>query len=160
MPARRSHVRRIDNDPIATAYRIAHLIEGPSRHLADRAYANGTDEVGMRADWERLRDEIIQWSVFGCEPWPNCPLWVFLTPDGPGFRPWAWWKFDAPEPLPEGETQRAYLERHGLMLPGEAEHPTMREQRARSDAEQNARIESEIAANIAAARRRVADRHG
>jgi hypothetical protein len=130
---------------------LAHLIEGPREEQPERAYANGTNEIAMRADWEELRDEILEWSVFGCDAWPKCPPWVFLLPEGPGFRPWAWWQFDAPEPLPEGETERAYLERHGLVLPGEAEHPTMEEQRTARNAEQDARIQAQIADNIARA---------
>jgi hypothetical protein len=89
MPARRAHIRRTDSDPIATAYRLAHLIEGPREEQPERAYANGTNEIAMRADWEELRDEILEWSVFGCDAWPKCPPWVFLLPEGPGFRPWA-----------------------------------------------------------------------
>jgi hypothetical protein len=131
---------------------MACLIEGPVEGFGAEAYAGGTDEAAMGADWEQLRDEILHWFVFGCGAWPDCPPWVFLLPGGPGFRPWAWCKFDAPEPLPDGETDRAYLERHGLMLPGEPEHPTMREQRAAKNAESDARIRAQIAENIAQAR--------
>ena len=33
----------------------------------------------------------------------------------PGTRPFAWWTYDAPEPLGEGESQVQYLTRLGLM---------------------------------------------
>ena len=37
----------------------------------------------------------------------------------PGSRPWAWWKYDAPEaPLPR-ESERDYLARHGLLTEAE-----------------------------------------
>lgn len=36
----------------------------------------------MREAWEDLRDELL-------------PAWIA---ENPGTRPWAWWKFDAPEP--------------------------------------------------------------
>ena len=32
-----------------------------------------------------------------------------------GSRPFAWWRFDAPEPLREGESEAAFLERHNLL---------------------------------------------
>lgn len=38
----------------------------------------------------------------------------------PGSRPWAWWHYDAPEPLGPRETELDYLARRGLL--SEAEH--------------------------------------
>ena len=37
----------------------------------------------------------------------------------PFSRPVNWWRFDAPGSRCEGESQRAYLERRGLLLPSE-----------------------------------------
>lgn len=42
----------------------------------------GGDEAAMRADWSEHRAEIL----------------AAFTAQNPGARPWAWWKFDAPEP--------------------------------------------------------------
>lgn len=47
------------------------------------------------------------------------PLLAFHVAYEPGTRPWAWWQWDAPEPVEEEETQHAYLSRHRLWLPGE-----------------------------------------
>ena len=33
----------------------------------------------------------------------------------PGSRPWAWWEYDAPEPLRPRESETAYLARCGLL---------------------------------------------
>ena len=33
----------------------------------------------------------------------------------PGSRPWAWWQYDAPEPVLAREPERAYLERCQLL---------------------------------------------
>jgi hypothetical protein len=121
--------------------------------LANEGYVGDAGAAEMHRDWEQLRDEILDWYVFGTDCWPNLKPWVFLLPEGPGFRPWAWWQLDAPEPLGENETERAFLERHGLFLPGEAEHPTMDQQRAAKDAAQQAEINARIEANLAEARR-------
>jgi hypothetical protein len=37
----------------------------------------------------------------------------------PGHRPSLWWRYDSPEPRHDSEPQAAYLERHGLFMPGE-----------------------------------------
>jgi hypothetical protein len=39
--------------------------------------------------------------------------------ENPGTRPSLCWKYDAPEPRLNGESETSYLERHGLLLPGE-----------------------------------------
>jgi hypothetical protein len=39
--------------------------------------------------------------------------------DNPDTRPALWWRYSAPAPRQDGESQAAYLERHGLFLPGE-----------------------------------------
>lgn len=40
----------------------------------------------------------------------------------PGTRPFIWWKLSAPGKRPEGETEAAYLQRHGLLTPAEIKH--------------------------------------
>ena len=62
----------------------------------------------------------------------------------PGTRPWAWWEFDAPEPLRDHESERDYLKRLNQFLPGEEQLPT-REDR---DAAQQAAIQARIDANL------------
>jgi hypothetical protein len=62
----------------------------------------------------------------------------------PGTRPWAWWEFDAPEPLREHESERDYLQRLKLFLPGEEQLPT----REDWDAAQQAEIQARIDANL------------
>lgn len=37
----------------------------------------------------------------------------------PRTRPWFWWRFLAPEALPAGESQAAFLARHGLLTESE-----------------------------------------
>jgi len=49
------------------------------------------------------------------------PRWI---KERPGTRPYAWWCFDAPERRPDGESEAAYLERHGLLTAGERRGPT------------------------------------
>ncbi|WP_033336892.1 hypothetical protein [Thioalkalivibrio thiocyanodenitrificans] len=64
------------------------------------------DDDRMRLDWQRHRDVLL-------------PEWIKANP---GTRPYAWWKFDAPEPRPEAEAEREYLARHGLLTDGELDH--------------------------------------
>lgn len=52
------------------------------------------DDAGLRAAWEDLREDLL-----ARDPHEVCPA---LDPDAveripPGFRCWAWWRFDAPE---------------------------------------------------------------
>ena len=42
--------------------------------------------------------------------------WIVEKPES---RPSCWWLFDAPEPLPAGESQPDYLRRHNLIQTGE-----------------------------------------
>jgi hypothetical protein len=61
---------------------------------------------------ERRRVEML-WAQYGdvivARHIANCP----------GTRPVNWWRFSATAPRRPGETQRQYLERHGLLLPSE-----------------------------------------
>lgn len=63
-----------------------------------------------RADYEKLwtdnRDEVLAW-------------W---TKNRPGTRPPNWWRYEALEPLLEGESQAAYLQRHELLTKEERAH--------------------------------------
>ncbi|WP_221303999.1 hypothetical protein [Povalibacter uvarum] len=56
-----------------------------------------------RRVWERHREAAIA-------------EWIKVAP---GTRPKFWWTYDAPEPLPKGESQAAYLARHNLLTPVE-----------------------------------------
>ena len=97
------------------------------------------DEETCRADWLEQRDELMAHWMQDPAIWgkTNQPSFAVVEPGGPGTRPWAWWYFDAPEPRPvvgetapgnvatvprqvrRGgavyETERAFLERHGLL---------------------------------------------
>ena len=105
-------------------------------------------EAEMERDWTVLGERLLRWWVFD-ENGPPMKPWIFVGTPNPKTRPWAWWQFDAPEPLPEGETEREYLERLGLFLPGEEHLPT-REQR---DATAQAEIQANIDANLTHIRR-------
>jgi hypothetical protein len=65
------------------------------------------DDV-LSAAWEELREELIAEQVA----------------ETPGTRPWAWWKWDAPEPRRvitggQRETETAYLRRLNLLTADE-----------------------------------------
>lgn len=63
------------------------------------------DDDACRQGWHDLGDDILaEWII-----------------ELPRTRPWAWWRYDAPEPRPEGETEAAYLERLGLLTEYETE---------------------------------------
>lgn len=53
--------------------------------------------------WEEHGDEIVREFV----------------QTSPGRRPSVWWELSAPAPLPEGETEAAFLHRHGLLTDDE-----------------------------------------
>lgn len=57
------------------------------------------DRARMAMDWKRHRAHLL-------------PEWIR---ERPGTRPYAWWLFDAPEVRSEDESERDYLERHGLL---------------------------------------------
>ncbi|HET8903655.1 MAG TPA: hypothetical protein VFN16_06655 [Saccharospirillum sp.] len=61
------------------------------------------DRARMLADWQRHREKIIA-------------AWII---EYPGTRPYAWWKFDAPGPREENETEYTYLARHALLTESE-----------------------------------------
>jgi len=42
-----------------------------------------------------------------------------MEANGPGQRPWAWWQFEAPQPLSEKEDPVKALRRWGLLTPAE-----------------------------------------
>jgi hypothetical protein len=48
--------------------------------------------------------------------------------ENPGTRPSLWWKYDAPEPRQDAESEAVYLKRHGLFLSeGERKRLTKRD---------------------------------
>ena len=151
---RRSRVWQSELDP----YRILSLMNGPDVLAGHgyfspergglpglaRAEQKSDAEAEMARDWSVHNERLLRWWVFN-ENRPPMKLWTFVGTPNPKTRPWAWWRFDAPEPLPEGETQGQYLERLNLLLPGEAQLPTWDERQAASDAAINAQIEANLA---------------
>jgi hypothetical protein len=47
--------------------------------------------------------------------------------ENPGERPTLFWKYSAPEPRRDSESQASYLERNGLMIAGERKRLTKRD---------------------------------
>jgi hypothetical protein len=103
----------------------------------------------MRQDWKMHRERLLHWWITGENKPQGMKPWTFVMTGRPGTRPWAWWEFDAPEPLGEHESERNYLQRLNLFLPGEEQLPT-REDR---DAAQRAEIKARIDANLQNIRR-------
>lgn len=60
------------------------------------------DPAEMRAAWETYSEDLL----------------ADFIPEHPGFRPAAYWRWSAPEPRREGESEPAYLLRHGLLTEG------------------------------------------
>lgn len=133
------HKRRRAKRGGLTQYKLAELLTGEPWYPAMRysGYGDGTADIEqfvgeeMVADWKAYRDEILKFWISGrftgglsfqlterSEPFKVSP-WIFLRGFA-GTRPWAWWRFDAPEPLGD-EDETDYLRRHDLLLPGEDE---------------------------------------
>lgn len=122
-----------------TTYKVMELLTGQTHYpvVGYDGYGDGhhTDlerfaDERMRADYEGHRDALLRFWVGGdwsvTEAFEEAGLPVKGSPflfycGEPGTRPWAWWRFEAPEPLPEGEEESDYLKRHGLLLDGELE---------------------------------------
>lgn len=100
------------------------------RHSATATYSSVEPFISdeMRADWRAHRDGLLRFWISGGHSTSErlqaagvevkMGLAQFFRGE-PGTRPWAWWQFDAPEPLPEGEDEVDYLARHALLFPGE-----------------------------------------
>jgi hypothetical protein len=131
-----------------TGYFSPHRGGLPTRASLDQI-AEAREE--MRQDWSMHGERLLHWWLTGENQPSLMKPWTFVPTPRPGERPWAWWQFDAPAPLPDGETQRDYLVCLGLMLPGEESIRTREERRA----EQQVEIERDTAANIEAAIRKV-----
>ena len=116
MPTARKRRARTWQDQLE-CHRIEYLMNGPGRVSAampNKGYPEGAiDEMRVDLGYPS-RSGCMRWWVFD-ENEPSMKPWTFVPTPNPGERPWAWWQFDAPEPLPEGETERHYLERHGLI---------------------------------------------
>ena len=80
--------------------------------------------------WQELGDRITRWHVAGGLPPEELNLpagWFNLSRPQPGTRPWGWWMFTAPRPLPAGDwlgaippaEQLAYLRKHRLVSAAE-----------------------------------------
>jgi hypothetical protein len=77
----------------------------------------GPDTPDMTPRDKEARSEAARRAWF--ELWQDLlPLFIDVNP---GCRPWAWWQWDAPEPIGDGETEYDYLKRHGLLTPEETE---------------------------------------
>jgi hypothetical protein len=76
-------------------------------------------EARRRAAWERHGEALTAWWVAGLPDDEGPSRFHRVTPGGPGTRPWAWWRYSAPERRRRGESEAAYLRRRGLLLPGE-----------------------------------------
>ena len=102
MPTNRKRKSRINNAGLANQYCRKELLSGPCL-LAGLGYfdyaKNTCDLKRMGVDWKQLSGGLTA-------------TWLL---EHPGTRPYAWWLFDAPEPRLEGESERAYLERHKLL---------------------------------------------
>lgn len=103
----------------------------------------------MRRDWAFHRERLLQWWITGENAPQGMKPWTFVMAGRPGTRPWAWWEFDAPEPLGEHESERDYLQYLNLFLPGEEQLPTPEDR----DAAQQAAIQARIDANLRNVRR-------
>lgn len=103
----------------------------------------------MRRDWAIHRERPLHWWITGEDGPQGMKPWTFVMTGRPGTRPWAWWDFDAPEPLGERESERDYLRRLNLFLPGEEQLPT----REDLDAAQQAAIQARTDANLRNVRR-------
>lgn len=83
-----------------------------------------------RAAWESFRVDLLDYWTREPAEWRaqgNAPTFNTAEPGGPGTRPAGWWDFDAPEPRRDAgpdrrfEAEAAYLDRLGLLAPGERE---------------------------------------
>ncbi len=79
---------------------LRHQIETgrPLLDIPQNAFTFASDEH-FQATWDQYRDEILA-------------DWIRVRP---GTRPYAWWRFDSPEPRDETESEFEYLLRHRLM---------------------------------------------
>lgn len=71
--------------------------------------------------WELWRDELMA-AWLGTGPWPALLIecWPSVKANAkPGTRPYAWWRFDSPEPRNDAETQAEQLARLGLLSQSE-----------------------------------------
>ena len=119
-----------------TDYKIHELLTGVSQYPAKGYTGYGNPQIGgaestekhisdeMRRDWETHRDQLLKFWVSGeyttSKMFPDIRMhpWIFIR-GAPGYRPWAWWQFDAPVPPSEGETELDYLIGHNLITDDE-----------------------------------------
>ena len=114
------------------------------RGKADTPEQQAEAREQMRQDWKMHRERLLHWWITGENKPQGMKPWTFVMTGRPGTRPWAWWEFDAPEPLGGDESERDYLQRLNLFLPGEEQLPTQEEREAAKQAE----IQEKIAANL------------
>jgi hypothetical protein len=78
------------------------------------------DIGAMESAWQTHESTLLGLWIAGWRPGDSLCQAIF-TPGRPGTRPPGWWRFRGPKVLPdlEVETEREYLESHGLLLPEE-----------------------------------------
>lgn len=70
--------------------------------------------AAMRSDWLVHGEGLTRWWVEAAPESVGHP-WEYVTPGGPGTRPWAWWQFTARGPRRQGESEAAALARLGML---------------------------------------------
>lgn len=133
--AEQSLITLTDQEPRPQHYYAVHLDhDGTKRYAMVDPFVSDA----MEADWRAYRDRLVRFWMsredttterlkrFGIDI--RCSPGIFIRGCA-GTRPWAWHCFDAPEPLPEGEDELEYLNRHGLLFKGERDMRAQQEQK-------------------------------
>jgi hypothetical protein len=112
--------RRLPKDRVLGPITLESLTETEYARLVDQPEPPDADY----GDWWSLTTE--NWAWLRADRsveklWRACGEdivreWVRANP---GTRPSLWWRYSAPEPLPEDEDEAGFLARHHLLLPGE-----------------------------------------
>jgi hypothetical protein len=102
-----------------------------------------TEEGGVRhgsiVRWRHLlvrKSGQEDWDAFLAAFWDEHRDWIVSRHIArhPGSRPLRWWQYDAPAPRRRGESERAYLRRHRLLLRDERVRPAkVRPERVRRE---------------------------
>ena len=85
-------------------YAAAHALMRPQDNVWS-LFEHGAGRFDHKVIWRAIEDSALgEWTAVH-----------------PGSRPAAWWKYSAPEPRRNGETETQYIERHALWLESERE---------------------------------------
>lgn len=68
-------------------------IDPQTRRVLDHIFARGTKQLASKGQAFTLTDICRFWTAATADGWLD--RWVA---EKPGSRPWAWWRFNAPEP--------------------------------------------------------------